>query len=102
MNHLESSFEGRNGLWRYVVMFAAVLIVSNTIGAIPLIIAYAIKAAVNPAVINELASNPNNIGVLGLETNLGFFIMLFPFLTGLLAFVILIKPLNHRTFRMII
>ena len=39
MNHLESSFKGKNALWRYVIMFAVVLIASNTIGAIPLIVA---------------------------------------------------------------
>jgi membrane protease YdiL (CAAX protease family) len=99
MNHLESSFTGKNGLWRYVVMFAAVLIASNTIGAFPLLIAYAMKAASDPEVISEIAANPNNLGVLGLEPNLGLFMMLFPFLIGLLTFILLIKPLNNRTFK---
>ena len=48
MNHLESSFTGKNALWRYMIMFAVVLIASNTIGALPLIIAIALKAAVKP------------------------------------------------------
>jgi membrane protease YdiL (CAAX protease family) len=99
MNHLESSFTGKNGLWRYVVMFAAVLIASNTIGAFPLLIAYVMKAASDPEVISEIAANPNNLGVLGLEPNLGLFMMLFPFLIGLLTFILLIKPLNNRTFK---
>ncbi len=98
MNHLESSFTGRNSLWRYVVMFVAVLLASNTIGAIPLLIAYATRAAANPEVISEIASNPGNLGVLGLDPNLGLFVNLFPFLAGLVIFIILIKPLNGRSF----
>lgn len=99
MNHLESSFTGKNSPWRYIVMFAAVLIASNTLGAIPLLIAYIGKAATDPSVISEIADNPNDLGVLGLDPNLGFFMMLFPFLIGLAAFILLIKPLNNRTFK---
>lgn len=102
MNHLESSFTGKNSPWRYIVMFIAILIASNTIGAFPLLIAYITKAASDPDVISEIASNPNNLGVLGLEPNLGLFMMLFPFLIGLIAFILLVKPLNNRTFKMTI
>ena len=80
-------------------MFAAVLIASNTIGAIPLLIAYVGKAASNPLIISKIADNPNDLGVLGLDPNLGLFMMLFPFLIGLAAFILLIKPLNNRTFK---
>jgi uncharacterized protein len=100
MNHLESSFTGKNSLWRYVVMFAIILIATNTVGAIPLLIGYISKAASDPSVISEIAQNPNNLGVLGLDPNMGLFMMLFPFLIGLLTFIILVKPLNYRTFRL--
>jgi hypothetical protein len=99
MNHLESSFKGKNSLWRYIVMFAAVLIASNTLGALPLLIAYVMKSASDPEIISEIAANPNDISVLGLEPNLGLFMMLFPFLIGLLTFILLVKPLNHRTLK---
>jgi len=102
MNHLESSFTGRNNLWRYVVMFAAVLVASNTLGALPLLIAYATKSATNPEIVSEIAKNPSDLGVLGLDPNIGFFMMLFPFLIGLLAFVLLVKPLHNRTFKITI
>ena len=102
MNHLESSFTGRNNLWRYVVMFTAVLLATNTLGALPLLIAYATKSATNPEVVSEIAKNPSDLGVLGLDPNMGFFMMLFPFLIGLLAFVLLVKPLNNRTFNITI
>jgi uncharacterized protein len=102
MNHLESSFTGKNSLWRYVVMFAAVLVASNTIGALPLLIAYATKASSDPGVISEIAANPDDLSVLGMDPNMGLFVMLFPFLIGLLAFILLVKPLNNRTFKMTI
>jgi uncharacterized protein len=102
MNHLESTFTGKNGFWRYIIMFAVVLIVSNTIGAIPLITAMLLKSGSNPAVFSQLAANPNDYGVLGLDPNVGLVMMLFPFIAGLLAFALLVKPLNNRTLRVTI
>jgi hypothetical protein len=102
MNHLESTFTGKNSFWRYIVMFAVVLIVSNTIGAIPLLIATLIKSLSNPAVFTQLAANPNDLSVIGLNPNVGFVLMLFPFIAGLIAFILLVKPLNNRTLKMTI
>ena len=102
MKHLESSFIGKNHPWRYIVMLVAVLIASNTIGAGPLVIAYAIKAAADPGVISDIAANPNDLGVLGLDPNFGLLLMLFPFIAGLAAFILIVKPLNHRSFGMVI
>ena len=102
MNHLESTFAGKNSFWRYIVMFAVILIVSNTIGAVPLLIATLIKSASNPAVFSQLAANPNDLSVIGLSQNTGFVMMLFPFIAGLIAFILLIKPLNNRTLRITI
>jgi membrane protease YdiL (CAAX protease family) len=102
MNHLESTFTGKNSFWRYIVMFAVVLIVSNTIGAIPLLIATLIKSLSNPAVFTQLAANPNDFSVIGLNPNAGFVMMLFPFIAGLIAFILLVKPLNNRTLKMTI
>jgi membrane protease YdiL (CAAX protease family) len=97
MNHLESAFTGKNVFWRYIVLIVAVLLISNFIGGIPLLIAYGIKAAGNPEIISELAADPSNIGVIGLNPNLGLILMIIPFIAGLIAFFLLIKPLNERT-----
>jgi len=83
-------------------MFAAVLLASNTIGAIPLVVAMFIKSASDPDVINRLSTNPNDLGALGLGQDFGFFAMLFPFFIGLLAFVLLIRPLNGRDMKSVI
>lgn len=102
MNHLESTFSGKNSFWRYLLMFAVVFIVSNTIGAIPLLIAVFNKSHSNPEVYSQLSTNPNDLSILGLSPNIGFVMMLFPFMMGLLSFIILVKPLNNRTVRVII
>ena len=80
-------------------MLAGVLVASNTIGAIPLFIAYAVKSANNPEVIGKIAANPADISVLGFDPNIGLLLMLIPFVAGITAFVLLIKPLNGRSFK---
>jgi membrane protease YdiL (CAAX protease family) len=83
-------------------MFAVVLIVSNTIGALPLLITAVMKSISNPEVFSQLSANPNDYSVLGLDPNVGLAMMLFPFMAGLLAFILLVKPLNNRTLKNVI
>jgi hypothetical protein len=79
MNHLESSFTGKNAFWRYLLMLAAVLVVTNTIGAIPLIISIAIKTISDPTIITKLSADPNDLSPLGLGMNIDLLFMLFPY-----------------------
>jgi membrane protease YdiL (CAAX protease family) len=102
MNHLESTFLGKNSFWRYIVMFAVILITANTIGAIPLIISISLKSGSNPSVFSQFAANPNDFSIIGFSPIIGFIIMIVPFIAGLIAFVLLIRPLNNRTIGMII
>ncbi|MCX6332934.1 MAG: CPBP family intramembrane metalloprotease [Bacteroidia bacterium] len=97
MNHLESSFTGKNNSWRYIIMLAAMFAATNTIGAIPLMISMGLKAASDPSIVGDLAANPNDLSVLGLDPNVYLLEMLFPFIIGLVAFVLLLKPLNGKT-----
>jgi membrane protease YdiL (CAAX protease family) len=102
MNHLESSFTGKNAFWRYFLMVAALFAATNTIGGIPLLIAIGVKSSVNPQIISKLAENPNDLSTLGLDPVIYLLTMIFPFLIGLAAFVLLIKPLNGRSFKNVI
>jgi membrane protease YdiL (CAAX protease family) len=102
MNHLEATFNGKNSLWRYVVMIFAVIVASNTIGAIPLLISMAIKSVSNPEIFSQLSANPNDYSVLGLDQNILLIMMLFPFIAGLAVFILLVKPLNNRSLKMTI
>lgn len=79
-------------------MFVTVLIVSNTIGAIPLLISLIMKAGSDPSLFSKLSENPNDLSILTPDQYSGLIMMLFPFVAGLLAFVLLVKPLNERTF----
>jgi membrane protease YdiL (CAAX protease family) len=98
MNHLESAFTGKNMIWRYVVMIVVILAASNTIGAIPLFIAIAIKSASNPEILTQFSANTNDYSLLGLDPNALLVMMLFPFIAGLGAYLLLIRPLNGRSF----
>ncbi|MBN1107944.1 MAG: CPBP family intramembrane metalloprotease [Bacteroidales bacterium] len=102
MNHLENSFQGKNTFWRYLIMLAAIFAATNTIGAIPLIISIGIKIAGDPGVAEKLALSPNDPGILGIDPNLYLLEMIFPFVIGLAAFWLLIKPLNGRTMKQVI
>lgn len=102
MNHLAASFTGRNNVWRYIVMLASILIVSNTIGAIPLLIPYIKALANDPSIAARLAQNPSDFSPLGVNPYYSLFMMLFPFLMSFIAFIILIKPLNSRSFTAVV
>ena len=102
MNHLESSFIGKNAFWRYIIMLLAVLAASNSIGAIPLFISVGISSTADPNILEKLTTDPNNLNVLGLNQNIYLLEMLFPFIIGLIAFILLVKPLNERSLLKII
>lgn len=78
-------------------MFVMVLIGANTIGALPLIIALINKSLTTPGVFAQISANPNDYSILGLDPSLGLFMTIFPFIAGLFAFIVLVRPLNSRT-----
>jgi membrane protease YdiL (CAAX protease family) len=102
MNHLESSFTGRNAFWRYLIMIVIVLVASNTIGAIPLYLSIGLRSAANPGILESLANNPNDLSPLGLDPNISLLMLIFPFIAGLAAFILFVKPLNEKTLNIII
>jgi len=95
MNHLENSFKGKNKFWRYIVMLVVIFAAINSVGAIPFIIAGAFKQAANPDV---LSTGGDFLSNLGINQNLMLAFMLFPFIVGLTAFALLIKPLHSKSF----
>jgi len=83
-------------------MILLVLAASNIIGSIPLFISVRIRAAVDPSVIAKLTEHPNDLTVLGISSNAGLLMMLFPFIVALIAFILLVEPLNGRSLKKII
>jgi uncharacterized protein len=102
MNHLESIFKGKNSFWRYLLMIAVVFIVANTIGALPILAGLLVKSLSDPEIFSLFAANPNDYSVMGFSMNLMLVMMLFPFIAGLAAFVLLVKPLHFRTVKTVI
>lgn len=78
-------------------MIAAVFIAANTAGAIPLLVAMIMRLSSDPEALSAFSQNPADFGALGLEPNTGLFVMLFPFIAGVIAFALLVRPLNGRT-----
>ena len=102
MNHLESSFIGKNAFWRYFVMLITVFVATNTIGAIPLLLGIGIKSVNDPEIIERLSADSGNLSQLGFDANMSLALNVFPFIVGLAAFILLMKPLNDRSWKMVI
>jgi membrane protease YdiL (CAAX protease family) len=98
MNHLASAFTGKNNAWRYIIMLVAILVVSNTIGSVPLLIPFFKALAGDPSIAGRIAQNPSDFSPLGVSPYYSLFMMLFPFLASFIAFMLLVKPLHSRTF----
>ena len=100
MNHLEASFTGKNSAWRYLIMLLTIFAAANTIGSLPLIIKVSQVALTDPVAAAEFARSPGNPAILGIDPNTGLMMVLLPFAAGFVAFLLLIKPLHQRTFKM--
>jgi len=90
-----SAFSGRNLWWRYIVMGVLPFIVSNTIGAIPLFVVIAISRMKGKLV---LSGSMPDFAASGINLNLAFALMVFPFILALLTMIFLMKPLHGRKF----
>jgi membrane protease YdiL (CAAX protease family) len=97
MKHLEAAFNGKNSAWRYIVLIFMVFLAANSIGAIPMIAGLAVRSVSDPEALGRVAANNNDLGALGFDPNITLIMLLFPSLAGLIAFILLIKPLNSRT-----
>ena len=83
-------------------MIAIVFIASNTVGGLPILLAFAIKSYSNPSVLSEAIETPFNLNASGIDPNISLAMLIFPFIAGLVAFALLIKPLHNRTLKNII
>jgi len=99
MKHLERALKGPNQWWKYLVLPVLAFFAANTIGAIPLGIAVVVGTMGGGSL------NPDNMGDLsglGLDPNLGLALMMFPFIIGLIAFVLVLKPFHKRNLKEVI
>ena len=83
-------------------MLPVVFLVSNTIGALPLLAGLFYKSFSNPDIFSVFSANPNDYSIMDFTSNTMLIVMLFPFIAGLAAFILLVKPLHSRTFMSVI
>ena len=69
---------------------------------LPILLAFAIKSYSNPSVLSEAIETPFNLNASGIDPNISLAMLIFPFIAGLVAFALLIKPLHNRTLKNII
>ena len=97
---LSAPFSGKNAFWRYFIGVIVPLAVSNIVGAIPLavvMIGYSLDGSAVP-----MKGGMPDFQLMGIDPNIGFVLMLFPFILGFLTFVWVIKPLHGRNFNTVV
>lgn len=96
---ITAPFKGRNSFWRYFTGSVTPFIVSNLIGAIPLVVV--MFAYAGDGVMPAKGGMPD-FKAMGINLNFGFFLTVFPFVLAFFTLALLIKPLNERSFGTVI
>ena len=92
---LERVHEGKNDIGRWIAMIVILVIVTQLVGGIPLAITIFMNMSANP----DLEPNPDNpfdLTAYGINSLEGFTLMIIPFVLGLIALLLLIKPIHER------
>ncbi len=93
---LTAPFSGKNAFWRYFLGVVIPFLAANFIGALPLI-AVIIVNSLDGTPVPQKGGMPD-FEAMGIDLNVGFLLNVVPFLMGLLAIILLIKPLHNRKF----
>jgi hypothetical protein len=97
---LTAPFSGKNAFWRYFVGVIIPFLAANFIGALPLA-AVIIINSLDGAAVPQKGGMPD-FEAMGIDLNVGFVLTVVPFLLGLLAIILLIKPLHNRKFMTVV
>jgi len=105
MGYFENAFKGLNHWWRYIVVIIAIAL-GYTIGQIPLQLALwrAMDEEGSNLGFEDLEAfeaNPD-FGIFGINSNMGFTLLLLMFLGAITAFFFIFKPLHNREFRTLV
>lgn len=97
---LAAPFKGKNAFWRYLTGIIVPFLAANLIGALPLA-AVILTHSLNGEAVPQKGGMPD-FEAMGIDLNVGFLLNIFPFLLGLIAIVVLIKPLHERRFSTVV
>lgn len=95
---ITAPFKGKNSFWRYFTGSVSPFLVSNLIGAIPLVV---VMLAYAGGAVPERGGMPD-FEAMGINLNFGFFLTVFPFILAFFTIVLLVKPLHERSFGTVI
>lgn len=105
MGYFENAFKGMNHWWRYIIVII-VTFFGYSIGQIPLMLS--LWRSVNEegselgmADIDNFQSNPD-FSVFGINSNMGFILLLVMFVGAITAFYFIFKPMHGREFRSLV
>lgn len=93
---LTAPFRGKNSFWRYFVGVIVPFLAANLIGALPLAAVILVNSLDGTAVPQK--GGMPDFEAMGIDLNVGFLLNVIPFLLGLLAIILIIKPLHNRKF----
>ena len=93
-SYFTNAFKGQNRWWRYFIVILFVFLATQ-LGSIPFSIVAAAKAMRKGLDLNT--ANLVNFKLLGIDQNLGLFLMSLSFVAGLMVILLLIKPLHARS-----
>lgn len=91
---LHKAFQGKNHFWRYLVT-VIIVFAATQIGGIPFVIILAIKSIETGQIPDT--SNLTDFSSFGIDPNLGLFLMILPFLAGLIILLVLIRSFHKRS-----
>jgi len=87
------AFKGKNQWWRYLIMIIAIFLATQ-LGSFPLAMVASIKAITDGIEINT--STITDFKLLGIDPNVGLMLLALTFVTGMIAYILLFKPLHYR------
>ena len=97
--YLLNAYAGKNEFWRYLIMIIA-LFAATQIGSMPYGIIAGIKAMKKGIDMNT--GNLTNFELLGIDPNLGLFLLLLSFVFGFFVIWFLVKPLHQRSIKTVL
>jgi len=93
---ITAPFSGKNSFWRYFTGIVGPFLAANLIGGLPLI-AVIMTSALDGSGLPQKGGMPD-FEAMGISLNVGFVLNIIPFLVGLLAIILLVRPLHNREF----
>lgn len=83
-------------------MILIIFFATNIVGSLPFLIALAIKSFSDPSGLSHAIETTLKTNALEIDPIISLAMLIFPFIIGLLAFALLIKPLHGRTLNNVI